>query len=145
MKEYLFQHSLRTILTQAVSSRPPQPGKGGKKTKNVSLGGDSNVCTPRLVHVKTWIEGWGHGEGICQVWGMESKCERHKTERSESPQLTKSPKKNKKRAACPKNFFFRSDGHTLTRTSEPSRREPRLDLWTTDRPRFGLDPCHSLL
>jgi hypothetical protein len=39
MKEYLFQHSLRTILTQAVSSRPPQPGKGGKKTKNVSLGG----------------------------------------------------------------------------------------------------------
>ena len=57
----------------------------------------------------------------------------------------KKNKKMKKRAASPKIFFFCSDGDTLTRTSEPSQREPRLDLWTTDRPRFGLDPCHSLL
>ena len=86
--EYLFQHSLCTILTQAVSPRPPQPGKGGTNTENVSLGGDSSVCTHGLVHVKTWIEGWGHGEGLCQLWGMESKCERHKTQRCDGQEIS---------------------------------------------------------
>ena len=54
-------------------------------------------------------------------------------------------KRAKKEPLVQKTCFPRSDGDTLTRTSEPSQREPRLDLWTTDRPRFGLDPCHSLL
>ena len=57
----------------------------------------------------------------------------------------KSSKKKKKKEPLLHNNLFCSDGDTLTRTSEPSQREPRLDLWTTDRPRFGLDPCHSLL
>ncbi len=56
----------------------------------------------------------------------------------------KEQQKGKKEPLLQKTFFS-AHGDTLTRTSEPSQREPRLDLWTTDRPRFGLDPCHSLL
>ena len=97
-------------MTQAVSPWPPQPGKGETKHKTVSLGGDSTVCTHGFVKLDTWIEGWGYGEGICQVWGIKTKCERQTTERCGKRKPKKSPekKKNKKRAAAPKN--------TLTRT-----------------------------
>ena len=147
MEKYLFQHSLCTIVTQAVSPWPPQPGKGETKHKTVSLGGGSTVCTHGFVKLDTWIEGWGYGEGMCQVWGIKTKCERQTTERCGKRKPKKSPvkKKNKKRAAAPKNFFFCSDGDTLTRTSEPSQYEPRLVLWTTDRSRFGHESGHGLV
>jgi hypothetical protein len=100
-----------------------------------------------------WIEGWGHGEGICQVWGMKNKCERHNTERSDGQekdnrqgsQEKKKKKKEQKDPLVQKKNFFRSDGGTLTRTSEPSRIDPVVDLWTTDRARFGDESGHGPL
>ena len=65
-----------------------------------------------------WVcagEDMGRGMGTwgrhMQVWGMESKCERHKTERSEGRHLTKSPEKKKeqkkeKKSRFSKNLFF---------------------------------------
>jgi hypothetical protein len=56
--------------------------------------------------------GWGHSEGICQEPGIESKCERHKTQRSvgqEKKQLTKcqeTRKRTKKDQLLQFTLFF---------------------------------------
>ena len=58
-------------------------------------------------------------------------------------QLTKESvkKKEQKKPLDKKNksaTLFCDDGHTLTRTSDPSQMEPRLDLWTTCSPGHAL-------
>ena len=98
-------------MTQAVPPWPPQPGKGETKHKNVSLGGDSTVCTHGFVKLDTWIERWGYGEGICQVWGIKTKCERQTTERGggqgkRKPKKSPVKKKEQKKIRCSKKLFF---------------------------------------
>ena len=53
-----------------------------KRRKNVSFEGQNKVCSYRLVHVKAWKGGEGHGQGMFEVRCKESKCERHTTQGS---------------------------------------------------------------
>ena len=74
MKDYLFQHSPTTILTQAVSPRPPQPGKLGDKDKERQFGGGEQrmytwvgQCEDMDRGVGTWrrhMPSLGHGEQV---------------------------------------------------------------------------------
>ena len=67
-----------------------------------------------LGKVKAWEGGGGHSKGICQEPGIESKCERHKTQRRgghEKRQLTKcqeTKKKNKKDPLLVFTFFLQN-------------------------------------
>ena len=67
--------------------------------KNVSIEAQNKVCSHAFGHVKAWKGGEGHGQGMCEVWCKESKCERHTTKGSdgqEMRQLTKEKEKKKR-------------------------------------------------
>ncbi len=68
-----------------------------QRRKNVSLGGQNKVCSHGWVHVKAWKGGKGHGQGIFQVWGKESKCERDTTQGSDGQTTDKRVSKKKSR------------------------------------------------
>ena len=56
--------------------------------------------------MKAWKGGEGHGQGMFQVWGKESRCERDTTQGSDGQTIDKRVskiKKNKKAARQPKN------------------------------------------
>ncbi len=111
--EYLCKSPQGTILTQGSVSQASAACERTGKRERRSVWGDAqnDACRPVLVNVKTWIEGWGHVEGICQVWGMES--ERYKTERNEIRSTTdkKSSKikrtKKEKKGRSKKLFLLR--------------------------------------
>jgi hypothetical protein len=68
--------------------------------KNVSKEAQNKVCSHAFGHVKAWKGGEGHGQGMCEVWCKESKCERHTTKGSdgqEMRQLTKEKEKNEQK------------------------------------------------
>ena len=75
--------------------------------KNVSKEAQNKVCSHAFGHVKAWKGGEGHGQGMCEVWCKESKCERHTTKGSDKRERKKKTnKKSRWRTKKKMSHFF---------------------------------------